>query len=457
MTTAHTLCIHNARIVRSTGITGGGILAADGRIADLLNGTDKATADTVIDARGRMVFAGFVDAHVHMRDPGQPQKEDFTSGSTAAAIGGVTTVMCMPNTKPPLDSVAALDLVRRSGERASYVDFALQAAVHPQNHSGMAALWRAGVVSFETMLADGPPGEAYTNFTVLTQMLAHAAELGARVGVYSGSQEMIDAALKRLRAAARMDFLAFAESRPPESEARGLEELMRAQTATGAEIIARQISTARGFHIVADARSKAPAGSIRVEATPHHLQLNIITLARLGPYAQMLPPLRAATDVAAAQRAAADGIVDFIGSDHAPHAVAEKNAADPWASPSGTPGLDTVVASALDLAARQILSYPRVAALLAERPAQIFGLADRKGHLDIGADADLVLIDAQAPFDVTPQVIRSRAARSPFEGMQLRGRPLLTILRGEVIAEDGQLVATQPTGRFLARAATQAD
>jgi dihydroorotase (multifunctional complex type) len=401
-----------------------------------------------------MLFPGFIDAHVHMRDPGQPQKEDFASGSAAGAIGGVTTVMCMPNTKPPIDSVAGFDLARSAGERASYVDFALQAAVHPQNQHAMTSLWDAGAVSFETMLADGLPGEAYTNSTSLRPMLANAAELGARVGIYCGSQTVVDASLARLRAAGRADFLAFAESRPPESEVAGLALLIEAQRATTARVIARQISTAHGFQIVAAAKSEAPRDSIRVEVTPHHLHLDVAALARLGPYAQMLPPLRSAADVVAAQQAAASGTIDFIGSDHAPHAVAEKNPNDPWSSPSGTPGLDTLVAAALDLAARQIISYPKVAALLAEQPAEVFGLADRKGRMALGCDADLVLVEPQAPFHVTPDAIRSRAARSPFEGTVLRGRPVLTVLRGNVIAENGELVTKQPAGRFLARSLT---
>src|SRR5262245_11786150 len=155
--TMPSLCIHNARLVRSGAIEPGGVLAEDGRIAALLAGNDRASADIVIDARGRLLFHGFVDAHVHMRHPGQPHKEDFASGSVAAAIGGVTTVMCMPNTVPPVDSVTAFAHAREAGERRSFVDFALQAAVHPGNHETMPALWEAGVVSFETMLADGPP------------------------------------------------------------------------------------------------------------------------------------------------------------------------------------------------------------------------------------------------------------------------------------------------------------
>ena len=446
-----TLCIHNAKVVTPGGIADGGVLAADGRIVALLRSADKAAADTVIDARDRMLFAGFVDAHVHIRDPGQLQKEDFASGSTAAAIGGVTTVMCMPNTTPPIDSVAGFDLARRAGERASYVDFALQAAVHPQNEHAMASLWDAGAVSFETMLADGPPGESYTNRTSLQQMLANAVELGAQVGIYCGNQAVVDASLTRLRAAGRTDFLAFAESRPPESEVLGLKLLIEARRKTAARVIARQVSTAQGFQIVTVAKNEAPRDSFRVEVTPHHLHLDVAVLTRLGPYAQMLPPLRSAADVLAAQHAAASGTIDFIGSDHAPHAVAEKNPNDPWVSPSGTPGLDTLAVAALDLAARQIISYPKVAELLAEHPAQVFGLADRKGRIALGADADLALVDGRAPFHVTVDAIRSRAARSPFEGMVLRGRPILTVLRGGVIAEDGKFVAKQPAGRFLPR------
>jgi dihydroorotase len=453
---ARTLCIHDACVVTSLGMVAGGVLVADGRIVAHLSGADKASADSVIDAHGRMLMAGFVDAHVHMRDPGQPQKEDFASGSTAAAIGGVTTVMCMPNTKPPIDSIAGFDRAKNAGEAASYVDFALQAAVHPGNHDAMAALWEAGAVSFETMLADGPPREAYVDDALLRQMLAQAAALDARVGIYCGDQAVIDAALARLRAAGRTDFLAFAESRPPASEAQGLVRLAEARQATGASIIARQVSTAEGFEIVAGAKRQAPQDCVRVEVTPHHLHLDLSLLARLGPYAQMLPPLRSAADVAAARQAAAAGTVDFIGSDHAPHALAEKNADDPWSSASGTPGLDTVAAAALDLAARGIISYPQVAALLAEHPARVFGLADRKGRIALGADADLVLIDPDREFHVTPDAIHSRAKRSPFEGKKLHGQPLLTVLRGEIIAEHGKLLAERPGGRFLPRAAAPA-
>jgi len=444
------LCIHNAKVVTGT-IASGGVLIEDGRIAACLHGNDRASADVVIDARSRLLFPGFVDAHVHMRDPGQPQKEDFGSGSAAAAVGGITTVMCMPNTRPPIDSQWGFDHARKAGESRSFVDFALQAAVHPSNQQAMASLWDEGVVSFETMLADGPAGEAYVDAARLLDMLAQAAALGTRVGVFAGNQPVIDAALDRLRKAGRTDFPAFAESRPAISESLGLVQLIEARHATGAHVIARQVSTARGFEIVAAAKAQAPA-SVLIEVTPHHLHLDATALAQLGPFAQMLPPLRSKADVAAAQAAAASGVVDFVGSDHAPHALAEKDTADPWSCPSGTPGLDTLAPAVLDLAAGGIIAYAQVALLLAERPAQAFGLGDRKGRIAVGLDADLALVDPEATFRVTPEVIRSRAGRSPFEGLILRGRPVLTVLRGEVIAEDGKIAVDRPRGRLLRRA-----
>ena len=450
-----TLCIHNARVVTSKGITAGGIVAADGRIAARLAGTDRASADTVIDARQRLLFAGFVDAHVHMRDPGQPQKEDFSSGSTAAAIGGITTVMCMPNTRPPVDSIA--DSISHAKPASEGHMSTLRS--RPRSILAITMRWqRCGTpASFPSRQCSpmARRGEAYVESALLLHMLTQIAALDARVGVYCGNQAVVDAALAHIRAAGRTDFPAFAESRPAISEALGLALLIEARHATGAKIIARQVSTARGFELVAAAKARAPDGAVAVEVTPHHLHLDSAVLARLGPYAQMLPPLRSPADVSAAQQAAAAGVVDFIGSDHAPHALAEKTS-NPWESPSGTPGLDTFAAAALDLAARQIIDYPRVAALLSEQPAKLFGLADRKGSLATGADADFVLVDPQAPLHVTPAVIHSRAARSPFEGMTLQGRPVMTILRGEIIAEDGALVATKPGGRFLARMAAHA-
>ena len=447
------LCIHDANLVTPEGVTPGGVVVDDdGAIAAILDGGDRARAETVVDARGRLLFPGFVDAHVHMRDPGFTHKEDFASGSTAAAIAGVTTVMCMPNTDPPADTPDGVDAMIAAGTGRSFVDFTVQAAVSRDNIDGLGALWDRKVSSFEMLMSDGPDPYRFDDVERLTEAFAEIARIGAVVGVYTGAQALVDDAAARAMADGRNDLRAFCDSRAPEGEVIGVAAAIEAARATGADIVLRQVCTAGGFELVRRAKADAGGAAVAAEVTPHHLRLTLDGCDHHGPFAQMIPPLRSAADRDAALAALADGTVDFVGSDHAPHALDEKQGETAWTSACGTPGLDTISAAVLDLACSGRLRFERVAEVLCARPAALFGLAGRKGALAPGADGDLVLVDPEARREVTRDMIHSRAARSPFEGVGLSGWPVLTALRGEVIAEDGQMVAEGPSGRFVERA-----
>jgi len=447
------LCIFNARLVTPAGERRGGVLVGDdGRIEALIDGPGHAATDTVIDAKERLLFAGFIDAHVHMRDPGFTHKEDFASGSIAAACAGVTTVMCMPNTRPPVDSLAGFEAARAAGTGKSHVDFTLQAAITRTNGSELAALWAAGISSFEALMSDAPESDRFDDPTSLLEIMASVAELDAVVGVYTGCQSLVERGITALKRAGRTDYGAFAEARATVGEAIGLANLIEAATKTGARVVARQVSTRRGFEILRQCKRGRGGSRIGVEVTPHHLHVDVSAIDRMGPFAVMLPPLRSVDDCAAAVTALNDGTVDFVGSDHAPHLPEEKSVGTVWECPGGTPGLDTISASVMDLACRGQLPLTRVAEVLGERPASLFGLAGRKGSLQLGADGDIVLIDPDVVRTVTPEHIRSKALRSPFEGKSLRGWPVLTILRGNVVAEDGTPVDTPPAGQFVPRA-----
>lgn len=446
------LCIHNARLVTAAAERRGGVLVGDdGRIEAILDAGRRAAADLVIDAKERLLLPGFVDAHVHMRDPGFTHKEDFASGADAAACGGVTTVMCMPNTRPPIDGLAGFEAARAAGAARSAVDFTLQAAATRRNRGDLAALWDAGVTSFEGFLSDAAEDDRLDDPAILHDVLHEVARLGAVIGLYTGVQARIDEAARRLRAAGRRDWRAFAEARSAAGEAEGIAAALDLARRTGARVVFRQVSGAPAFRLLRQAR-RSGARAIGVEATPHHLHLDDAVLDRLGPVAQMIPPLRPAADRDAALRALADGDVDFIGSDHAPHAPDEKAGDDAWGVPGGTAGLDTIAAATADLACRGAIPWTRVADLLAARPARIFGIADRKGDLRAGLDGDLTLVDPTLEREVRPDMLRSRAGRSVFEGARLRGWPVLTILRGRVIAENGTPAGGEPGGRFLPRA-----
>ena len=431
------LCIHNARLVTPAGEGPGGVLVGDGgRIEAVLEGGDSARASEVIDAGGKLFFPGFLDAHVHMRDPGFTHKEDFASGTTAAACGGITTVMCMPNSNPAVDSVAGFEAARAAGEGSAFVDFTLQGAIVPGNLDALPELWATGISSFEALLADVPESVLLDDDQAL-HALATVAELDAIVGVLPGAHAIYMAEIAR--------------ARPAVAEAAGMAALLEMVRATGARVALRQTSTARGFELARHAKAGDLAGRISVELVPHYMVLDEGALERLGPFAWMIPPLKTAADGAAAAAALADGTVDFMGTDHAPHAIGEKEGLAPWEAMPGTPGLDTGAASILDAACRGRMPFARVAEVLCANPARLFGLAGRKGELAPGADGDLVLVDAHAERTVGPDMIRSKAGRSPFEGTTLKGWPVLTVLGGRIVAENGKMVSADATGRFAAR------
>jgi dihydroorotase (multifunctional complex type) len=419
-----------------------------------LRGVKQARADTVIDAKGKLLFAGFIDAHVHMRDPGFTHKEDFSSGTVAAACAGITTVMCMPNTTPAVDSVAGFDAAREAGANRAFVDFTLQGAITRSNLGHLSSLWKAGITSFETQISNGPEEARLDDPNLLLEAFTRVAEVGGIVGSSADCQPLLDRAIRRLKdKERRMDFLAFMEAREPVGEAIGIATILEAANATGAKVILRQITTRRGFEILRrEKRSIDKKRIVAVEVTPHHLHLNSSRLERMGALAMMSPPLRSRNDCRAAVQALSDGTVDFVGSDHAPHTLEEKQASNnPWGVPGGTPGLDTISASVLDLALRGKISLSRIAEVLGSGPADLFGLGGTKGRLKKGVDGDLVLVDPDAVRTVTPKMIHSKAARTPFEGSRLRGWPVLTVLRGEIIAENGKLIEAPPRGRFIRR------
>ena len=445
------IAIHNAVLVGEDGERPGGVLVdGDGRIEAILDAGDRAHAAATIDAKGRLLFPGFVDAHVHMRDPGYPHKETFATGTAAAACGGVTTVMCMPNTDPMAADPAGVAAMRTAGEGASLVDFTIQAAALPGNLGLLPALWEEGVTSFEGLLSDAPDG-VRLDFGALVEAARATASCGGVLGVLTGSQDLVAAALERL--SGRRDYMAYVEARDPVGEAIGLAGLIEVARVTGARIVARQVCTARGFAMIAAARAADPGLSLEVEVTPHHLRLDIGAVDRHGPFALMIPPLRGAADCEAARAALAAGVVGFVASDHAPHAAGEKDRASPWETPGGAPGLDTIAPAVLDLAASGRIPWSRVARVLCGAPARLFGIADRKGRLAAGADGDLVLVDPACARTVDAGLVRSRAARSPFEGERLTGWPVLTVLRGRVIAEQGRPVGDAARGRWLRRGA----
>jgi dihydroorotase len=441
--------LSGGRVVTPDGLVRRDLAIAEGRVAAWLSPGAPAAARQTIDAEGLILLPGLVDAHVHFRDPGLTHKEDFSSGTEAAAAGGITTALVMPTDNPLTLTAADLDAKRRGAAGRLHVDIGLQALATGAEE--VASLAAAGAFSIEVFLGDMPPAMMVADAGRFAAICAAAAAARIVIGVTPADDAVIAAAQARQSPEEASSRLGFFRSRPALSEALGTARAMAVAAATGAALHLRQVSCRESLAFLLDARARGL--DVTAETTPHYLLLDETAIERLGPVAKVLPPLRPPEDLAALWAALRRGGLDMVATDHAPHAEAEKAAgeADIRLAPGGFPGVQTMLPLLLEAVAAGRIGWIDLQRLCCEAPARRFGLYPRKGSLAPGSDADVVLVDParQAPIRNADQL--SRARRTPFDGRSAQGWPVLTLLRGEVVMRHGALCGP-PRGKVLCRA-----
>lgn len=399
----------------------------DGRIA-AIGDLAGAKAAERLSLRGLTVLPGVIDSQVHFREPGATHKEDLESGTRAAALGGVTAVFEMPNTSPQtVDAAAIADKLERAAGRA-HVDHAFFVGATGANAGSLAELERLpGVCGVKIFMGSSTGG------------LLLPDDGGLARALRSGTRRIAVHAEDEVRLTARK---AMAEPGRPQTHPvwrdeltaiRATQRILHLASAAGRRIHVLHVTTAEEMALLAGFKDLAS-----VEATPQHLTLAAPDCyERLGSLAQMNPPIRDGHHRAALWRAVADGVVDVIGSDHAPHTLEEKAQSYP-ASRSGMPGVQTLVPVMLDHVAAGRLSLERLVDLTAAGPARIFGLAG-KGRIAVGYDADFTIVDLAARRRIDSDWLASKCGWSPFVDMTVTGWPMLTVLRGQVIMREGAL------------------
>jgi dihydroorotase len=439
------LLVRRGRVVDEDGIRVQSIAVWGGRVAALIAGGEEPPARETIDASDKLVLPGIVDSHVHFREPGLTHKEDFASGSLAAAAGGVTTVMVMPTDNPFTITPETIAEKRALAEGRTHVDFALQAGLGP-DRTHVRALAELGAISFEIFMSDLPPSLLVADPAELVASLKAVRDAGGIAGVTPGNNSLYAQAAELARQKHGVAPRAFPASRPPAAEALGVAEACLAASTTGARIHLRQISCAASLAALVALRGE----NVTAEVTPHNLTLNEDDFFRLGVVAKIAPPLRPAADVAAVRRALAERVLDVVATDHAPHHRDEKAAGgdDIWKAPGGFPGLQTFLPLMLKLVADGVIDYPRLVQACAATPARLFGLYPRKGALKVGSDADFVIVDPARPMMIRNEDQLSKARDVPFDGMTIPATPVLACLRGNVIMRDGKPVGSA-IGGFL--------
>ena len=408
---------------------------ADGRTVDVRVDTSAGRIAAVgstlthsgdsIDATGKRLLPGMIDVHVHFREPGFPHKETWESGSRSAAAGGVTTVVDQPNTDPPTVDGAAFD--RKADLAAdSYVDYGINGGVTPDWNPDE-LFDRPTLALGEVFLADST-GEMRIEEDLFREAVERATDEYRVVTVHAEDADLFDqSATDR----AGDDYDAWSAYRTAEAEIAAVERAVEIGADLDASIHVAHTSTPEGV-------DAATEGGATCEVTPHHLFLSREDYEELGTFGRMNPPLRSEARREALFERVADGRVDVVATDHAPHTREEKDA-DIWDAPSGVPGVETALPLLLEQARKDNLSYERVRDLTAANPADAFGLT-RKGRIEQGLMADLVVVDPDESREIRGERLHSNCEWTPFEGMA-GVFPELTMVRGQVVyerEEDGE-------------------
>jgi dihydroorotase len=418
---------------------------ADGRVRDVrVEGETVAeigeglAGEDGIDASGKLLLPGMIDVHVHFRQPGYSHKETWATGSKSAAAGGVTTVVDQPNTSPPTTTGEAFD-EKAVLAKPSTVDYGINGGV-TDDWDPDSLFDRPLFALGEVFLADST-GDMGIGRELFAAAVSLAAENDVPVTVHAEDATLFDESARD-----RDDADAWSAFRTAEAEAAAVDLACDVASETDAQVHIAHTSTPEGVDAAHDA-------GLTCEVTPHHLFLSREDLDELGTYGRMNPPLRSETRREAVFERLVDGTVDVVATDHAPHTRAEK-AASIWDAPSGVPGVETALPLLLEEARQGTLSYERVRDVTAANPADIFGLP-QKGRIEVGRDADLVLVDPDASREIRGTDLHSKCEWTPFEGK--RGVfPELTTVRGTVVYRDTNAGRT-PSDELRARDAAFAE
>lgn len=380
------------------------------------------------DAKGLHVLPGVIDTQVHFREPGNEHKEDLESGSRAAVLGGVTAVFEMPNTSPPTTSRMAMEDKLSRARNRMHCDYAFYVGATPQNVGALSELESMpGVCGVKAFL-----GSSTGTLLLSEEESIFAALKGGRRRMAVHSED--EARLKERKPFAKTgDPRTHPVWRDAEAARLSTERVLRLARAAGRKLHVLHVTTADELPLLADARYFAT-----VETTPQHLTLAAPECyERLGTYAQMNPPIREAHHREALWKAVSEGLVDVIGSDHAPHTREEKNKTYPN-TPSGMPGVQTLAPILLDHVNAGRLSLERFVDLTSAGAARIFGIAG-KGRIAKGFDADFTIVDLKKKRKIENSWIASKCGWTPFDGMETTGWPVATIIRGKAVMRDHAL------------------
>lgn len=443
------ILIKNTRIYHNNSLQPAEIIIERGKVTKIGKDLRVSSSDMIIDANGALTLPAGIDVHVHFREPGMAAKENWYTGSCAAAAGGITTVIDQPNTIPPTTDRRSFEQKLKLAKKKSIIDFGINGGV-TSNIEKLEELWKLGVTAFGEIFMAESTGGLNINEETFEEALVEIKRLGAIATIHAEDEKMRLELEELLKGYISSDY--HSKVRPNACEAAAVQKALELISKMKVRAHFCHMSTLEAIGMIRKekylARRENKTPLFTCEVTPHHLFLSTRDWERLRSFGKMNPPLRGSHSIKALVNGINDGTIDMVASDHAPHLESEKDT-DLKFAPSGVPGVETLMPLMLAAVRKNILPLAQMILLTSWNPAKAFGLdLQAKGRLEVGFDADLIIVDPRALQPLKAEMLHSKAGWTPFEGMDVVF-PQYTLSRGEVIWTEESIDARPGRGNFL--------
>lgn len=447
------LVVKNGKIVTSERIFDGNIGIKDGKIAAIVSRESELLGKEVIDIEGKFLFPGAIDTHAHLNDPGYTWREDYEHGTAAAAVGGITTIIDMPlQNEPALTDGKIFDKKIETVSPNAYVDYCFWGGLVDYNFSTLHELDEKGCVAFKSFIGPVSPDYVSLSMGQVREALEILKDVDARAGFHCEDYSIIKWEEKRAQRKESVDWEDFLNSRPLIAEIMATKNIIDLAREVGTKIHICHVS----HPAVAEEIRKAKLEGMDItgETCSHYLTFNREDVIKNGSLFKCAPPLREAEAVEKMWEYVEDGTLSCVSSDHSPCALEEKSEEEhgifgAWGGISGIQNIMQVAYS--EGVAKRGYSPTILARSLSEGPAKAFGLYGRKGAIEVGFDADLVVLDPDKEWEITPESLKYVNKISAFVGLEGKGLPITTILRGVVVAKDGEVVGEKGFGKLYTK------
>ncbi|MBS7658647.1 MAG: dihydroorotase family protein [Candidatus Bathyarchaeia archaeon] len=437
-----TINILNTKILLKEGFFEGGIHISFGKIKKIGRETNLPKAEKNINAKGLIALPGLIDSHVHLRDLNLSYKEDFYTGTCAAAAGGFTTVLDMPNTSPPTDSIERLKEKIELAKNKIIVNVGFH-VLPPKNPKEINEIVKLGATSFKFYFNLLKDEDLRSN--ILKETLNKCSVLNIPLTIHGENGEKISRLKSFLLKKGKKDLQSFLKAHSKDVEFSGVKKALNLvkKRFKNDKVYFCHVSTLKSLNEI-------KRNGFLAEVSPHHLFLTKEKLLKLKGVALTLPPLRSKFETEALWKKTVKGFIDVIASDHAPHTLEEKIKENYWEVSPGIPGLETTLPLLLTKVNQGEISLQKLVKLLAYNPAKIFNLRF-KGELREGFDADITLVNLKKRFKIKSEKFFSKAKYSPFNGFKCVGKPAKTIVFGKLVMDNGEIVAEKGNGFIIRR------